>query len=133
MQKLTLRGYVWIFCFYLASTVQWLSPRGAVHHEPNVHLSMLFTFFPFVIANVFLTWMFLALMREVDSWIEKGVCILSAVSFGLDAARNLHQFGYLPIDIPHSLSGLAFLFATVLLGYRVDRILKESNREIETN
>jgi len=94
---------------------------------------MLFTFFPFVIANVFLTWMFLALMREVDSWIEKGVCILSAVSFGLDAARNLHQFGYLPIDIPHSLSGLAFLFATVLLGYRVDQILKESNREIETN
>lgn len=125
MLKPTLRGYIWFFCVYLSSTVTWLS-RG--HHDPNAHLSVLFTLFPFV-----LTYIFLSLIRQVNNWIEKGVCILSAISFALDAADNLHQFGYLPLGIPHSLSGLIFLFATILLGYRIDQILKESNREIETN
>lgn len=131
MKPKTVRGYVWVFCVYLGSTVEWLSHRG-VRHEPNVHLSMLFTFFPFVIGNVFLTWLFLDLLREADNWIEKGVCILSAIVFALDAAANLHQFGYMPINIWPSLSGLLLLFATVLLGYRSDQILKKNNSEIET-
>lgn len=132
MKTKTVRGYVWIFCAYLAITVEWLS-RREVRHESAVHLSMFFTFFPLVIANVFLTWMFLSIVREVNNWIEKGICILSAISFALHAAANLHQFGYLPINIWPSLSGLSFLFATVLLGYRTDQILKKCNREIETN
>ena len=132
MKAKTVRGYVWIFCAYLAITVEWLSYRG-VRHEPEVHLSMLFTFFPLFIGNVVLAWCFFYFLRKADNWIEKGVCILSAISFALDAAANLHQFGYLPINIWPSLSGLLFLFATVLLGYRTDQILKKNNSEIETN
>ena len=133
MQKLTLRGYVWIFCVYLSSTVQWLAGPGAAHHEPNVHLPIFLTFFPIVLANVFLTCLFFMLIREVDNRMEKGVCILSAIAFALDAAANLHQFGYMPINIWPSLSGLLLLFATVLLGYRTDQILKKNNSEIETD
>ena len=132
MKAKTVRGYVWIFCAYLAITVEWLSGRE-VRHESNVHLSIFLTFFPLVISNVLLVWMFLSLVREVTGWVEKGVCILSAIAFALHAAADLYQFGYLTINVWPPLSGLSFLFATVLLGYRTDQILKKCNREIETN
>jgi hypothetical protein len=131
MRKKTVRGYVWIFCLYLASTVEWLSHLNRTIRPPHVDRSFFFTLFPNVIGPILLALMFLALLRETENRVEKAVLILSAMTFVFSAVLALHQLGYITTSIPHSLSGLSLLIATALLGHRTDQILKQHDKRIE--
>jgi glucose uptake protein GlcU len=131
MRTKTVRGYVWVFCLYLSSTVEWLSHLNRTIRPPHVDRSFFFTLFPNALGPVVLALIFLLLLRETENWVEKAVLILSAMTFVFSAVFALHQFGYIAMSSPHSLSGLSFFIATALLGYRTDQILKQQDKGIE--
>jgi hypothetical protein len=125
------RWYVWIFCFYLGSALHTILRRSSSAPLPHLDPSF-FTFFQRIFAPLFCVWIVLWLARATTSWIERTFLILNAIVFGLDVASALHRLGYFSHYISPQLSRWTFFFATVLLGYRTDQILKNQDERIET-
>jgi hypothetical protein len=124
------RWYVWIFCFYLESTLHWIFRPGS--SVPLSHLDpSFFAFFELIFAPLFCVWMFLSFTRQTANWIERTILILSAIVFALDVASALHRLGYFPLYVSPQISHWTFFVATVLLGYRTDQVLKDQDKGIE--
>jgi hypothetical protein len=133
MQKPTLRGYVWVFCMYLALTVNQIARYRTVIRPPHFERSIFFTLFPNVIAPAFVIFIFLSLLPVFRSGLVRAVLIFSALAFACNIVFALYQYEYISFGIPHWISSWAWFIATVFLGYRTDRLLKEHNKEIEAN
>ena len=132
-QKLTLRGYVWAFCMYLALMIDQIARYNTVVRPPHFDHSVFFTLFPNVIGPAFVIFIFLSALSAFRNNLMRAVLIFSAITFACTIVFALHQYEYTSFSIPHWLSGWTWFIATVLLGYRTDQLLKEGNREIETN
>jgi hypothetical protein len=125
------RWYVWIFCFYLESTLHWILKRSS--NAPPAHLDpSFFAFFDLIFAPLFCVWILFWFARATTNWVERAVLILSAIVFSLDVASALHRFGYIAFYVLPQISGWTFLAATILLGYRTDQVLKYQDKRIET-
>jgi hypothetical protein len=133
MRKQTLRGYVWAFCLYLALAISALAHQGAKIRPPHFERSFFYALFPGVVGPAIVMAMCLGLLTEFKDPIVKAVLIFTAASFAFSAASSLHQYEYISFATPHWLSTCSWLFATVLLGYRTDQLLKAGNKEIELN
>jgi ABC-type Na+ efflux pump permease subunit len=129
----TLRGYVWAFCLYLATTVKELSYHPTALSESHVSLPLFLTFFPSVIAPAVVIVFFLAMFREFNNPLIKTVLLFSAVPFALSILSALHHYSYISFTFPRWISTFFWLAATILLGYRTDQLLKQSSQEIEAN
>jgi len=133
MQKLTLRGYVWAFCMYLALVIDQIAHYDTVIRPPHFDHSVVFTLVPNVIVPTFVIFIFLSALSAFRNKIMRAVLIFSAITFACSIVFALHQFEYISFSTPHWISGWTWFIATILLGYRTDQLLKVNNREIETN
>jgi hypothetical protein len=118
---------------YLALTVNQIAHHGTVIRPPHLERSFFFTLFPNVIAPAFVIFLFLSALPVFRNGLMRAVLILSAVTFACNIVFALHQYEYISFGIPHWLSGWSWFFATALLGYRTDQLLKEHSKEIEAN
>jgi len=125
------RWYVWIFCFYLGSTLHTILRRGSSAPLPHLDPSF-FAFFELILAPLFCVWIVFWLTRATTNWIERAILILNAIVFVLGVASALHRLGYFPTYISPRISHWTFFVATVLLGYRTDQVLKNQDERIET-
>jgi hypothetical protein len=99
--------------------------------EP-IHLSLSF----YVLMNsiavpVFAAWILLLLTKETTSRIESAILILIVADFAVMLIRTFSRLGYLPVYVSPRISQWLFFIATVLLGYRMDQVLKDQNKRIE--
>jgi hypothetical protein len=117
------RWYVWIFCFFLGSTLHTILRRGSSTPLPHLDPSF-FTFFELIFAPLFCVWIVLWLTRATTNWIERAVLILNAIGFALSVASALHRLGYFQLYVSPRISHWTFFATTVLLGYRTDQVLK---------
>jgi len=125
------RWYVWIFCFYLESTLHWILKRNS--NAPPTHLDpSFFIFVDLIFGPLFCVWILFGFARATTNWVERTVLILSAIVFALDAASALHRLGYIVLYVSPQISRWTLLAATILLGYRTDQVLKYQDKRIET-
>lgn len=125
------RWYVWIFCFYLASTIHWMLKGDSSVSTSHLDLSF-FTFFDLIFMRLYCIWMVLWLTRATTNWVERVFLVLNAIVFALSVALTLHRLGYFSPDISPQISSWIFFVATVLLGYRTDEVVKQQDKRIET-
>ena len=109
-----IRGYVWIFCVYLATAIEQICHWDAVIRPPHFERSFFFPLFPNVIGPAICVVMAFSALTEFQSHIERAVIILTAMTFAFSAIFALHQFEYISFSLPHSLSSWSWLLATVL-------------------
>jgi uncharacterized membrane protein YfcA len=133
MRKQTLRGYVWAFCLYLALAISAITRHGAQIRPPHFERSFFYALFPGVIGPAIVMAMCLGLLAEFKDPITKAAITFTAASFAFSAVFSLHQYEYISFATPHWLSTCSWLVATVLLGYRIDQLLKTGNKEVELN
>ena len=131
MRTQTIRGYVWVFCIYLAVMVHQLARHGTSIRPPHLERSFFYALFPGVIAPTVVMLMCLGLLKEFQNRFDKLVLTFTALNLVLSAVFALHQYEYISFSMPHVLTSCSWLIATVLLGYRVDALLKEHDKEIE--
>jgi hypothetical protein len=129
----TLRGYVWVFCMYLATTTSDLMSYSFGARTEHIPSPWLFTFFTTVIAQIFLVILFLSMLREFKNTYTRGVLLFTASAFAVNVISALNRQNYTSFGFPHWVSTFLWLAATVLLGFRMDQILKWHNSEIKAN
>lgn len=132
METPTLRGYVWVFCMYLACTVDQIAHTGGAIGPSHLERS-LFTLFTDVGAPLLAILIVLSFFPAYRNGLIRTVLFLSAFTFVCQAIFALHHYEYIAFGIPHWLSGWSWFIATCLLGYRTDQLLKQNSREIEAN
>jgi hypothetical protein len=128
--KLSPRFYVWTFCLCLATNVR-LLVRPNPPFEPT-HLGLSF----FVVMNQLVTPMFLISLlltftKETSNRIEKTILLLVLADYAMVLVRSLFRLGYLPFYVSPRLSQWLIFIATILLGYRMDQVLKDQEKKIE--
>ena len=129
--KLPARLYDWIFCLCLMTNVRlllWPNPA----FEP-IHLVLSF----FVLVNSLVVplaalGILLQLTRETAYRIEKAIQLLVAADFAMVLTHTFSRLGYLPFYVSPRISQWLFFIATILLGYRMDQVLRDQNKRIET-
>jgi hypothetical protein len=130
--KLTARSYVWAFCLCLVTNIRLLlRPNPAF--EPS-HIG--FSFYVLMNDIVFpagAAVIILLLTKETSSRLNRAILILGAADSAMMLIRTFSQLGYLPFYVSPRISQWLFFIATVLLGYRMDRVLKDQNKRIETS
>ena len=130
--KITVRMYVWTFCFYLFVTLQWVFSKHL--STPLSHLDFsLFTAMD-LFGQLFAAWIIWSILFNNKGWnrIERLILILTGSSFVLVALVTIHRFGYFPY-IPRQISHWLFFTATILVGYRMDQVLKAVHNQGEAN
>ena len=126
----TLRGIVWAFCLYLSVVISDIAHTGRTIPAPHFDHS-LNTLFLAVLGPIFCAWLVVYFSFNTKDRAIQTVGIISAIAFAFGILFALHQFEYISIGIPHYLSSWSWFIATVLLGYRMDQILKSRNSKIE--
>jgi hypothetical protein len=100
--------------------------------EP-IHLGLtFFNVMNLVVTPAFMVWLCLALTKETSNRLDKAILILVVADYAVILTRTFSRLGYLPFYISPRISPWLFFIATVLLGYRMDQILKDQNKRIET-
>ena len=127
----TARFYVWTFCLCLATNVRLLVRPNPAFEPIYLGLSF-FVVMNLVVSPAFVIWLFLVLTKETSSRLEKAILILVVADCAMVLVRTFSRLGYLPFYVSPRISQWLFFIATILLGYRMDQVLKDQNKRIET-
>jgi len=129
MNPLRLRGYVWMFCLYLFVATQWLFRHLHPANGFDADRSLL-NVIPSLLGPAFCIFICFSMFLGFKDRLDKCVALLSTVGFIVSLLFDLYKFDYIHFAIPRSLSGFMFFLATIVLGYRIDQLLKAHNAEI---
>jgi hypothetical protein len=129
--RIKARWYVWIFFYCLATSLHLLFKGGPIA-EP-VHLALSFyVVFSSLLIPLFAIGILLQVAKETTNWIDRTFLILVAADMTLRLPTTFYQLGYFAHYVPLQICHWIFFVATVLLGYRMDQVLKDQDKRIET-
>ncbi len=122
-----------MFCMYLAGAMISIAHHQVSIRPPHLERSFFYAVFPSVIGPGIIIAICMGLLKEFRAAITRLVLIFTAAHFAFSALFAMHQYEYISLATPHWLSTSSWILATVCLGYRTDRLLKEHNQAIELN
>jgi hypothetical protein len=125
------RWYVWIFILCLVSNLHLLFKNGPIAEPVHLELSF-YVIFNMLFVPLFVIWMLIRFTKETTNWVDRAFLILVAADATLGLPTTFYRLGYFAYYVPPGISHWIFFIATILLGYRMDQVLRNQDQRIET-